>query len=242
MIKIVTITGADNSVDPVELFKLSDKYPFVEWAILVSRTSSGTRRFPPFRWIDKLIELNTEHILSGKPSINLSMHLCGSYVRELLTGKDEFIEEELTDTWNAFSRVQINTHAEPHKINTLPLAEALGNYPDKEFIFQYDGVNADELLALPFMEGTKYSALFDLSHGTGVLPESWPDMLPGVKCGYAGGIGPDNIADQMALINSKVGTVDTWIDMETKVRSNGDLLFDLFKVEKCLQIAKEFIK
>ncbi len=246
MIKVVTFTGADNSVDPRSLFELADKYPFVEWAILVSRTLSGTKRFPPLRWIDKLVELNNERILNNKPSLNLSLHLCGAYVKELLSGNSEFITEELDDIWNAFARVQINTHAADYIINYDGLVNALAEFPDKEFIIQYDGVNGDRIIStiqgFGDPDDIKFSTLFDLSHGAGTLPEKWPDLLAGVKCGYAGGISPANIADQMALINSKVGAVDTWVDMETHVRSDGDRVFDLQKVEKCLEIAANYIR
>lgn len=242
MIKLVTMTGADDSVMPERIFETSDKFPFVEWAILVSRTSAGTPRFPSLRWIDKVAELNNERIIGGKPSINLSCHLCGKYVRELLIGNGEFITEELDDVWNIFSRVQINTHAEPHDIDAFYLTSLLNMHNDKEFIFQYDGVNGETLLNLQFIPPTHYSTLFDLSHGAGLLPESWPALLPGIKCGYAGGIGPDNIEQQIIKINEIVGDVDTWVDMETKVRSANNQQFDIMKVEQCLRIAEPYIK
>lgn len=244
MIKTVTITGADDSISPETIISISNRFPFVEWGILVSRTSAGTRRFPSLRWIDKLAELNNDRILNSTPSLNLSCHLCGKYVRELLIGNTDFIEEELDDIWNIFSRVQINTHGEIHQIDEDNLLYNITNHSDKEFIFQIDNINSDRLLNLADISTYKfkYSGLFDLSHGSGILPEKWPELITGVKCGYAGGIGPDNIKDQIELINSKVGKIDTWIDMETKVRSSNDMVFDTDKVEKCLQIASEYIK
>lgn len=241
MITTVTITGADDSISPRALFEMSDKYPFVEWGILVSRTSAGKRRFPSLRWIDQLVELNTERILNSKGSLKLSMHLCGAYVKELLSGDNEFITEELDDVWQAFERVQINTHASEYFINDQGLVSALEEYTDKEFIIQYDGVNGDKLITNLIGHDIKFATLFDLSHGAGVLPEKWPDVIPGVKCGYAGGIGPDNIADQMLLVNNITRNVETWVDMETKVRSDGDNLFDMSKVEKCLRTAAQFV-
>lgn len=241
MIKTVTITGADDSIAPETILSISDRFPFVEWGILVSRTSSGLRRFPSLRWIDRLVELNNQRIINNQGSIKLSMHLCGAYVKELLSGNHEFIDDELDDVWNAFARVQINTHAADYIIKYDDMLKSLMEFPDKEFIIQYDGVNGERIIQ-SIHEDVKFSALFDLSHGAGTLPESWPDLLPRIKCGYAGGIGPDNIADQIALINSKVGSVDTWIDMETKVRSANDLIFDAYKVERCLKISAQFIK
>ena len=63
-----------------------------------------------------------------------------------------------------------------------------------------------------------------------------------IKCGYAGGISPDNIEAQIKLIEEKVGDIQTWIDMETHVRSFNDSVFDLYKVEQCLEISKKYVK
>ena len=72
----VTMTGADDSINPNELIEISKKYPFVEWGILVSRNSQGSNRFPSLQWMDKLHELNTVNLL-------LSCHLCGTYIFKL---------------------------------------------------------------------------------------------------------------------------------------------------------------
>lgn len=240
MITGVTITAADDSIKPEQLLNLSRDFPFVEWEILVSRTSSGTRRFPSLRWIDKLVEVNNEAILSGCDAMNISLHLCGQYVRELLQADGEFIDEELIDIWAAFGRVQINTHAETHLISPK-FTDVLNQHRDKEFIFQYDNVNADELITLSKDAGVNFSALFDLSHGAGIVPQHWPSPLD-VKCGYAGGIGPDNITEQMDKINFIVKDVPTWIDMETKVRSTNDTLFDMGLVKDCLVKAETLLK
>jgi hypothetical protein len=230
MIKTVTITGADDSINPVQLLELSKKYSFVEWAILFSRNQQGANRFPTMQWVR---ELNT--VYDNNPgALKLSCHLCGGYVRELLMGNISFVEEL---PLNMFSRVQINTHGLEHAYSAA-LPEALNLWPDKEFIFQYDNENANPL-NLSHKQGCNVSALFDLSHGAGILPESWPSPLPGIKSGYAGGIGPDNIDRQMHLIEDLTGLNETWIDMETRVRSSGDKQFDLTLVEECLEAARK---
>ena len=90
--------------------------------------------------------------------------------------------------------------------------------------------------------GVNCSTLFDLSHGAGVLPEQWPKPLPGIRCGYAGGLSPDNIKEQLTLISAAVGDTPIWIDMETHVRSNNDRLFDLGKVEQVLKVLYDMHK
>lgn len=234
MITTVTITGADNSVLPEEIANLSLDFNFVEWAILVSRSQQGLNRFPSMDWIKELVGMK-----SMLPQIKLSCHLCGAYVRQLLVGDIGFIEKELGEIWPYFERVQINTHAIEHELTNDFASKLAELYPDKEFIFQYDNVNT-KMLEIAVRDHLKCSALFDLSHGAGILPEQWPQPIEGVKCGYAGGISPYNITHVMDDVNS-ICQYDTWIDMETWVRSADDNQFDLAKVDSCLTQASKFI-
>jgi hypothetical protein len=230
MITKVTITGADDSINPIDLVNLYKKYPFVEWGILLSRKSMGRSRFPSYQWMQALYE--------HKEGLNLSGHLCGSFVSEILAG-DITPVNELGIVWDMFSRIQINTHGIKHA-HSARMPVVLNMYSDKEFIFQFDNANLP-ILDFAWHCGVNCSALYDLSHGAGVLPSEWPKPLSNIKCGYAGGISPANIEEQIRLIEQAVGDVGTWIDMETHVRSNGGLQFDLQKVGKCLEISSKYI-
>ncbi len=226
----VTMTGADDSTDPSKLIEISKEYPFVEWGILVSRRSQGLSRFPSEYWRNNLYEL-----VKDKPEINLSCHVCGTYVNELLMGSSRFMGE-IGNLWNLFQRMQINTHGVKHQFEFDAISSL--KHLNKEIIFQYDAANT-AILDWAYINGVKSSALFDMSHGAGVLPKEWLKPLETVKCGYAGGLSPDNITEQLALIESKVGDYELWIDMETHVRSNDDELFDLSKVVSVLETVKK---
>lgn len=227
MITKVTITGADDSITPAELMLLGEEFPFVEWGILFSN-QFGNPRFPSLEWIDDLLEIATNET-------NLSLHLCGRYVRDLLLGNDHFSQDIPV---NCFKRIQINTHGRTHTTAGF-LAEVLRKYPDVQWIFQYDNVNT-RFIDLLKGSDINHAALFDLSHGAGLLPSKWPDPLR-VPCGYAGGLSPDNLIDQIHKIEEKAGSAEIWIDMETHVRSNMDQKFDLQKVRKCLEISANHI-
>lgn len=222
------MTGADNSIQPEELFKVSSVYPFVEWGILLSRNSQGKNRFPSTRWMDDLA-------IQNEGFLNLSGHLCGAYVREFLMGSDRCVGE-IGAIWKFFSRIQINTHGIKHDWDKDGLLGLLEKHSDKEFIFQYDNANTEILNAL---SGTaNISTLFDLSHGAGILPSEWPQPITGVKCGYAGGLSPENVKAQIEKIESIGGDKGTWIDMETHIRSAADTIFDLDKVKAVLSICE----
>lgn len=232
MITRFTMTGADDSIRPEELISISKKYPFVEWGILVSKSSMGHRRFPSLEWLKTLEALK---VVYGD-GLKLSCHLCGRWVSDILVGNIEFVDFISRDVWAIFDRVQINTHAEHHK-HTLEAFNILAAHREKEFIFQYDNVNTS-FVDTAKKANVNFSTLFDLSHGVGLLPKFWPDLLEGVKCGYAGGLSPNNLEAQIKLIEEKAGNTPIWIDMETHVRSNNDMLFDLSKVVECLDILK----
>jgi len=218
-LKTVTITGADDSINPSELLTISEQFPYVEWAILLSRSQMGGKRFP---------------------------HLCGSWLRNLMVLGDSTFIDELA-LWSNFKRIQLNFHAEPTLLSNKALnffrEQTWNNH--KTFIVQMDNVNNDLCQQL-LNAGVLAEGLFDISHGAGVLPNEWPSTIQGVNpnafSGRAGGLGPDNIKEQLSKIETSLEK-DTpiWIDMETKVRSNNDEQFDLEKVKKCLEIAEKWI-
>jgi hypothetical protein len=225
----VTVTGADDTTDISRLFEIQDKYPFVEYGILVSEKYSlgeGRGRFPSKAWLEKLAEANEK-----------------SGMKFLLGEWPEFnkISYKFEDH---FDRFQINTHAQYHEIDIRAL-DILMNFLEfhsQSAIFQIDGVND----VLGQLVKNKYSmrkacGLFDLSHGAGVLPTQWPEIIKDIKCGYAGGLSPENVAEQVEKIIPLVGDNTFWIDAETHLRSDGDRKFDLEKVTKFLEAAKPFV-
>lgn len=237
MIKTVTLTGADNSIRPAALAAISHIYPFVEWGILVSRRSMGRNRFPDMEWLQELAALK-----STRPDLKLSCHLCGGFVDEILMGDAYFIYNEIgEDIFAIFERVQINTHGVQAEFDAERMIHLMNNCTGKEFIFQFDNAN-EQILEAARAGGVNCSTLFDMSHGEGVLPGRWPLPLSNVKCGYAGGLSPENLKVQIELIEDKVGVLPIWIDAETHVRSDDGRFFSLEKVQHFLSIAEERMK
>lgn len=244
----VTMTGADESIQPAELARLSERYPFVEWGILVSRSAQGSPRYPDQAFIQEV-----QRHAAVNPRVKLSVHLCGHWVRQLLVGVDEVPWW----VWPYFERAQLNFHAERNACTPEALHRVLrdigaGPLSPDQFIFQIDGQRGNRHLEALYAENDGNMTvdavpLFDISGGAGVLPATWPRPQymktdeAHVYHGYAGGLGPENLAEQLPLIAEAAGDARIWIDMETRVRSNNDRLFDLDKVERCLQIAAPFI-
>jgi hypothetical protein len=240
MIDRVTITGPDDSIRPEELLPLTERFPFVEWGILISASNSKTPRFPSNSWIANLLQLASEM------PMNLSLHMCGRWVREMLMGKECPLSASITD-W--FQRIQLNFHAEKTPCDVDPFLDALNRLGiGHQYIFQIDGNGGNEHYvaardrAAQIKRPCDLVPLFDISGGAGILPESWPAPTGPGYHGYAGGLGPHNLEEQIPLILKAAGTNRIWIDMETHVRSAYDRQFDLKRVERCLEIAKPFIQ
>lgn len=235
IIRFVTVTGADDSIRPEELVSVAKDYPFVEFGILLSKKQQGTKRFPSRNWLDEL------YILWRNENLLLSGHLCGKWVRDLCLGTPSFFEE-FGYTWKMFERFQLNFHAEPHQVNDKQFSEILRQYlAYKPIIFQMDGANEKVFNSLEARREIQAFPLFDLSGGTGLSPKEWPNQLPNTYCGYAGGLSPTNLQEQMERI-SEVASGPIWIDAETLLRSEDDMVFDLEKVRRFLETAKPWVK
>jgi len=227
IVKFVTMTGADNSIRPQDLIPLSEKFPFVEWGILLSGSKMGGLRFPSLDWLQELVQVQSEH------KLNLSGHICQQWCRDIFNNKKMTVAEELPEVWNIFQRIQLNFS--PYDVG-LNFVEVLKQFPDKQFIFQVGKKNRDSLFAHAVSEGANIACLFDRSGGKGVVPSSWPKVREDVICGYAGGLGPDTLSQELENISQVVGDKEIWVDMESRIRSDDNTLFDLSKVEKCLSV------
>lgn len=231
----VTITGASDDTSLQDMLQIQKEYPFVEWGILLSANLAGkSKRFPSFQWINELEQFQNE----TNNSLKLSGHLCGTFV-------DRFLQKKITRfspdsvisslysiiTSNLFGRIQVNTHGEPHKYNQENLIYNINLNPNVEYISQFDKIN-DYIFFLQQRNIENISALYDLSHGAGVLPEKWDAPLQNIKTGYAGGLSPENIKQQLDILENVVEDKIVWVDVETMVRT--DEYLDLEKTRKFL--------
>lgn len=251
----VTITGADDSIKPESLLDYSLRFPFVEWGILSSLNNSadGVRRYPSIRWIDEFQEMK-----QGR-GIRSALHINGAWVRQLLKG-DNIIPEYLLE---GFDRLQLNFHAEGAKVDRAgfyrEVRAILENTGIDQVILQIDGVDGNIHLANLLADSAAdprepldVVPLYDTSAGRGVLPEHWPVPMyrshdpsqpgPMVYHGYAGGLGPDNLRDELVRIDAAAGDCRVWVDMETRVRSHDDQLFDFQLVDRALMLCEPHVR
>lgn len=206
----------------------------MEWAILLSQSAEGNPRFPTREWLDEL------QVVAKENALPMAGHICGAWVRNLVVNKDASVFEQRPEFLEMFPRIQLNFspyHAAQLFLNVLK--------PFKnQFIFQVGSkgkADKEILLQLGLDMGLDLAVLFDRSGGKGVVPAEWPQVIEPFYCGYAGGLGPDSLAEQLVKINDIVGDKTIWIDMESRVRSADNMQFDLEKVKACLEIAQPWV-
>lgn len=224
----ITFTGIDEHTDLSRVKCLSERYPYVEFGVLLSYNwKDNGHRFPNPRICEALAELDIGH---------LSVHLCGQAAIDVAKGDDSLSIALGGGYFYIFSRCQLNLC-----VRGLfdELRKVLPPLFCREVIVQ---MNTPELLRQYLSGGSpdKMSFLLDASGGRGIDSPINIVTSPGIHIGYAGGIGPDNVEMKLRKLLEYPSNERFWIDMETRVRTEDDW-FDLDKVERVLEICAPII-
>lgn len=246
----LTFTGADNETDIAEMVKLCKEYPFIEFGILTKTKFWGEslslndpifwkERYPSVKWIQKLVGAFTVENLNK----HLSLHVCPPLSYELMKDLDSI------NQFGGFGRIQLNSKPELLHIENIGLN-------NKQIIVQLNGEAAFSMFESliegynrtcyyykfkPKPEDIPIVGLHDMSGGRGILAKEWPQSkitdYPSLV-GYAGGLNPDNLKENIEKIFETSGDNKVWLDMESGVRTDGR--FDLDKVVVCCKIVREY--
>lgn len=217
----LTLTGADTETSQADLcWMLQDAAALptpvkVEFGILWSNDRAGQRRYPDTAWIERLADS-----IPRRPEIerSFSLHICGqAALNDFFAGTGA-----VSRAAQAFPRIQLNLVRNAD--TALKVIEACRRHWAQQIITQSNAHNArliDEVQGSP-----NHAILFDSSGGRGQSPESWPEAFPGIHCGFAGGLSPQNLWVELPRIRLKANGAPFWIDMESSLRGATDA-FDL---------------
>jgi hypothetical protein len=251
----VTFTGMGgefNVNDQFSMMQLVKDHPYLEFGMLAHPKYScyrGSPEVPTIASIHSLITLFNVNWFAKENNLklNMALHVCSLWSEDMVRGGTDFIHIYKRVLPYA-QRIQLNIKnidLDPAKaVNFAGTLKACG-LQDKEIIFQVFDHN------VPFAErlrdcGIKTSVLFDESRGLGVLPDQRRAPLIGFSCGYAGGLGPQNLTEELQKIKDNTpADYETWIDMQRHVRTKtaeGPEVgyFDVEKVKACLELAKPY--
>ena len=226
----VTLTGVDDSTDLIALGAFSRRHPLAEWGFLHSTKRQGLGgRYPSVSTIRQAFE-------TLQPEVRVALHICGEGVPNLLAGEQTILG--LVEAIAARNgRVQLNFSQRDDTLDLKALGATLARFPKVTFITQHNAANTDVWKALSGFQN--HAVLFDSSGGRGVECAKWPAPLPKVQCGYAGGLGPDNLSEQLPRIHQAAQGAGFWVDMEGKLRMAD--VFDLVLASGCLLEAEAFL-
>lgn len=183
----ITVTGADVNTSIGMLVKLD-----AEVGLLYSATPEGRSRYPRRPWIQSAI----------KYLPCASLHVCGR------TARQDLMSGWLYDITDHVQRIQVNGILTIHECETL-----CAMYPKHTVITQHNRHN-NSLLAV---KAPNHALLVDSSGGRGILPTEWRAPDTDKPVGFAGGLGPDNLAAELERISS-VAKTPWWVDVESKLR------------------------
>ena len=204
----ITLTGLDRNTD---LTKLPNK-KCCEYGILYTEDPEDRNRYPTWDIIYSIL-----HDLKG---YNLALHVCGKGARNQLKNFG------LSPLTNCVHRIQINGKLTKEEVEFFCRA-----YPRHTIITQHNSSNDD----LTDLKIDNHAYLIDASDGRGLSPDTWNHKFDfDINYGFAGGLGPDNLEQEMIKIEEYAGT-RTWVDMENKLRTD-----DWFDVDKAKQVLDIF--
>lgn len=225
-----TLTGVDESTDLGRLAELSAEFPIAEWGFLFSPKRQGQPgRYPDLQTMRRAFQ-------ELPPRVRVAWHVCGRGVADLLAG--EAVATELAQMAGARGgRIQLNFNQRRDPLDLSRLGAWLAERDGVTVITQHNSANVAVQEA--FLDHGNHAVLFDASGGQGLSPATWPASLPGTSCGYAGGLGPDNLRTELGRIAQAAGGHVTWVDMEGKLRTRDAAGIDWFDLEKCQDCLRE---
>jgi len=221
-----SLTGIDETTPLVELAVVSDMYPYAEWGFLYSPKRQGTPgRYPSVARMQRAFaEL--------PPYVRVALHVGGGGVAPLLEG-EQLVCGLLEQVRARGGRVQLNFDASGGELDLTRLRQFILAHPTLVFITQHN--ESTRPVAQVLADVANHAILFDSSLGRGISPQAWQRPMDSVPCGYAGGLGPENLGQQLPRIYEAAGQAEFWIDMEERLRDEHDR-FSMTLARKCLEI------
>ncbi len=240
IIQTCTLSGVDHTVPFDPLFELTQRYGFIEYAVLVTNHNyTGGKckpRYPDCSWINdfaqRVHEYNNDAYDRYDP-IKVAIHVCGNLLHDQLIEDletDNPLFDKLPLLYQVASRIQLNINGAEHRFVSVASLVRQMIADGKQVILQYNGLNDqlfDYLISDKSIDHSKLTVLIDKSRGTGIVDKNMRaathvlDKLPDSVIGYAGGLSSSNIEQVLeSVIDHHLQIARPInIDSETNLRS-----------------------
>ena len=229
-LKTIVCSGINEKNDINDAIEFLKKYKNTEFGVQCSLKTMGYQT-AGFEWLKGFLhKLNEEKIEN-----RIALHLNGSFVTSFCDGKVPDEISDLLKIGKAISRLQLNfeigkdVFASGKIPNIKNLEHAVQTVMPRTIILVACQANLSFINPVHY-RGTKFDLLFDESFGNGILPDAYkPPVFSDVFQGYAGGLSPENVVEELAKIG-KVAKGNIFIDAEGKLKQDGS--FSLDRAEK----------
>jgi len=210
----ITLSGADENT-PIEPLLYLARFG-AEIGLLYTYSPDGRNRYPSPEWITETVKA-----LGGKAAI----HICGMRARQQLYDCDYVVQAMVAHA----SRIQVNGPLDPTWV-----CRVCDRYPTHTIITQHFSRN---LCLLP-VDAPNHAILVDGSGARGISPGSWQRPATDKPVGFAGGLGPDNIREELPKIAAIANGHPNgwWVDMEGKLRDDDDW----FSVDLAAEVMRDW--
>lgn len=208
----VTLTG----VDARTYWNLLPKG--CEIGVLFSLRPKGRNRYPSESQVWDIVSALYHR------DFEVALHVCGSEARDKLLRGDFAAAGYLR-------RIQVNGTVSEDELRQLCRL-----YNKQQIITQATPAN-EGLLGVNLRN---HAVLVDASGGRGKSPEEWVRPRTSKPVGFAGGLGPDNLATELPRI-AAVASGDWWIDMESKLRDDDDW-FNVGRAHRAVDEVRAFVR
>lgn len=239
-LRYITCSDPREDLSVISLLNFTEKYPISELGVQAhpGPMSYKGRRYG---WFNQMI-----FSCSNMPTPpNIALHINYEWCDCMCRGTVPIELQRWIDARNEITkdpvikRIQLNIGDNTWSFDPVKLANLIQEHKDQEFIFPYNQRVALQIEQLK-ATGAKFSLLFDGSYGAGISPDKWQKpVYEDVPNGYAGGLGPGNVAIQLNKINKILPhDYETWIDAEGRLRDIYDTQsFSLGLAERYMQEA-----
>jgi len=207
----ITVTGLDERTGRAGMRALHAAG--AELGVLFTVTPEGRNRYPAGDWIREAVAA-----VPGR----WAFHVCGRFARaKLLNGKFDFLAD--------VQRIQVNGLVADDE-----LYQICQKYPRHVIITQNRSGNSVDIGC------ENHAVLVDGSGGRGITPAAWIRPSTPRSVGFAGGLGPHNLGQELQSI-AKVACEPYWVDMEGRLRNSEDW-FSVAVAMRCVEIVQEAAK
>jgi hypothetical protein len=224
--------------DPRESLQIND---LIELTKISPKVEIGMQSHPSamMSGLDRNIWFNQFLDWAGKQKtpVNIAMHVNYQWCDKMCTG---IIPNEIAKWMQlrnvhtdapVIKRWQLNIGDGTNNFDAEKIARLIEMFPENDFLFPFNPYVQSKISAL-YKTNAKFSLMYDSSYGYGICPDRWnPPVYNDRNMGYAGGLSPENVAQNLEKISQVVPKdYTTWIDAEGKLMKPNSRTWDMKNV------------